>query len=428
MKAILMFKLKILAKLILKKYSPEVIGITGSIGKTSAKEATALVLKDKFRIRTPYKNYNNEIGVPLTIIGAKSPGKNLFAWFKVFSQAMHLLIFHDETYPEVLILEFGIDRPGDMAYLMSIVKPKLGIVTAVSYAHLEYFGSVHNIRKEKQVLVENLLPGGVAILNFDSRLVRDMLPELRSKILSYGLEEGLDLRAQDISYNLDKGDYELAGINFKLNYRGSIVPVMMKNVISPSAIYAGLAAAASGIYLGMNLVEIAQKLSNFSLPAGRMNVLAGVNHSFIIDDTYNSSPESCLSALSVLERIKSTESSKKYAVLGDMLEIGDYSEEGHKAVGVKVAEAKLDHLIVVGKMAKDIAEGAIAKGFKPENISYFDEASLAGDFLFKKLAPGDIVLAKGSQGLRIERAVKKIIAELDKAEELLVRQGDGWEA
>ncbi len=428
MKYLLMLKLKILSKLIVKKYSPIVIGITGSIGKTSAKEAVALVLAAKFRVRTPYKNYNNEIGVPLTIIGAKSPGKNLLGWLRVFGRAWQLLFVHDENYPEVLILEMGIDRPGDMSYLMSIVKPNIGIITAVSYAHLEYFGSVHNIRKEKQVLAENILPGGAAILNFDSRLVRDMVPELRSKIISYGMEGALDLKAQDINYNLDKGEYELTGINFKLNYRGSIVPVMIKNAISPSAIYASLAAAAAGIYLNLNLVEIAQRLSDFSLPPGRMNVLAGINHSFIIDDTYNSSPESCLSALSVLERIKVADSSKKYAVLGDMLEIGDYSEEGHKEVGAKVVSAGVDYLIVVGEKAKGIAEAALVNGFKESNISYFIESLEAGDFLAKKLVPGDVVLAKGSQGLRIEKAVKQIIAEKDKAEELLVRQSDEWEA
>jgi UDP-N-acetylmuramoyl-tripeptide--D-alanyl-D-alanine ligase len=352
----------------------------------------------------------------------------LLGWLQIFFKAWKLILIYDKSYPEILILEFGIDHPGDMNYLMSIVKPKIGIVTAVSYSHLEYFGSVHNIRKEKQVLVENLLPNGVAVLNFDSRLVRDMLPDTRSKVLSYGLEEGVDLRAQDISYNFDKGDYELAGINFKLNYRGSIVPVMMKNVISPSAIYAALAAAASGIYFGLNLVEIAQKLADFSLPLGRMNVLAGINHSFIIDDTYNSSPESCLSALGVLGRIKLNETSKKYAVLGDMLEIGDYTEEGHKSVGFKFASSGADYLIVVGPKAKGIAEGAILKGIKEENIFYFPDSSAAGDFLVKRLAPGDIVLAKASQGIRMEKAVKKIIAESDKAGELLVRQDESWEA
>lgn len=427
MKAILMWKLKIMSKLILKKYSPEIIGITGSIGKTSTKEAIALVLKDKFRIRTPYKNYNNEIGVPLTIIGAKSPGKSLSGWLKVFGQAWKLLILEEE-YPEILILEMGIDRPGDMEYLMSIAKPKVGVVTAVSYAHLEYFGSVHNIRKEKQVLVENVLPGGVAILNFDSRFVRDMLPEIRSKVLSYGLEEGLDLRAQDINYNLDKAEYELTGINFKLNYRGSIVPVMIKNAISPSAIYSALAAAAVGVYFDLNLVEIAQKLSEYSLPAGRMNVLAGLNHSFIIDDTYNSSPESCASALEVLGRIKLSDNSKKYAVLGDMLEIGDYSEEGHRNVGAKVFESGADYLVLVGVQAKLIAEGALKAGFKDANIFYFESSEEAGSFLLKRLGAGDIVLAKASQGIRMEKAVKMIISESDKAQELLVRQGSDWEA
>jgi len=423
-----MFKLKILSKIILRKYSPVVIGITGSIGKTSTKEAVFKVLDGKFRTRTSYKNYNNEIGVPLTIIGAESAGKSLYGWAKIFIQAWRLIVNTDSSYPEILILEFGVDRPGDMEYLVGLAKPKIGIVTAVSYSHLEYFGSVHNIRKEKQVLVENLLPGGLAVLNFDSRLVRDMLSDIRSKVLSYGLEEGVDLRAQDINYNFDKGSYELSGINFKLNYRGSIVPVMMKDAISSTAIYAALAAAATGIYFDMNMVEIAQRLADFSLPPGRMNILAGINHSFIIDDTYNSSPESCVSALEVLGRIKIGEESKKYAVLGDMLEIGDYTEEGHKMVGQKVFESGLNYLLVVGEKAKLIADGAVESGFNNENISHFNNSDEAGDYLLSRIGAGDIILAKGSQGARVEKVVKKIMAETDKAQELLVRQGKGWEA
>ncbi|NCN22202.1 hypothetical protein GW934_01780, partial [Candidatus Falkowbacteria bacterium] len=322
MKKILMFKLKIFAKLILLRQKPLVIGITGSIGKSSTKEALALVLGSKFKVRATYKNYNNEIGLPLTIIGAKSPGKNILSWFSVFFLAFKIIIFGDKNYPEILILEMGIDRPGDLKYLCSLAKPKIGIVSSISYAHIEYFGSLLEIKKEKEVLVTSLQGQGAAILNFDNDFCKEMAEASRVKVISYGFKEGVDLLAQDVRYNFDKGDYELSGINFKLNFRGSIVPVLMKNALSPGAVYAALAASACALELGFNLVNIANSLKDFSLPRGRMNVLPGINNSFIIDDSYNSSPEACLAALDVLGSIKIESESKKYVVLGDMLEIG----------------------------------------------------------------------------------------------------------
>lgn len=241
MKRILQFKLNILARLILKKYQPVIIGITGSIGKTSAKDAIYEALKDRLKVRTSFKNYNNEIGLPLVIIGLESPGRNLFGWLKVFISALSLLLIKNNDYPQVLVLEMGVDRPGDMDYLTDIAPVNVGVVTAVSYSHLEYFGSVQNIKKEKQVLIEKLEAKGLAILNFDNEYTREMLEVSRARVLTYGLQNGADLQAQDIVYNFTKEGYDLSGINFKLNHKGSIVPVVMKNVMSETALYAALA-------------------------------------------------------------------------------------------------------------------------------------------------------------------------------------------
>ena len=426
MKKILMLKLKILAKLILLRQKPLVIGITGSIGKTSTKEALALVLSKKFKVRATYKNYNNEIGLPLTIIGAKSPGKKVLLWFGVFFLAFKKIIFNDKNYPEILILEMGIDRPGDLKYLCSLAKPNIGIVSSVSYAHIEYFGSLSEIKKEKEVLVTSLKSQGAAILNFDNEFCKEMAEISRVKVISYGFKEGADLIAQDIKYNFDKGNYELSGINFKLNFRGSIVPVLMKNALSPGAVYAALAASACALELGFNLVDIANSLKDFSLPKGRMNVLLGMNNSFIIDDSYNSSPEACLSALEVLSSIKIDSEAKKYAVLGDMLEIGPYADEGHRLVGEKVAKIKVDFLITIGEKSLITAKAAFKNGLPEDKLFHFNKSSEVGAFLVGRINLGDIILVKGSQGMRLEKAVKEIMLEKDRAAELLVRQGEGW--
>lgn len=426
MHKLLKLKLKIIAKLILKKYQPVVIGITGSIGKTSAKEAIIKVLGDKLSFRASSKNYNNEIGVPLTIIGADSPGRNIFGWLKVFFQAGKLIIFRDKNYPYVLVLEMGVDRPGDLEYLTNIAPVNVALVTAVSYSHLEYFGSLNNIKKEKQVLIEKLSNKGLAILNFDNEATREMASVSQARILTYGLSAGADLQAQDIVYNFSRSNYELAGINFKLNYQGSIVPVIMKNALSETSIYAALAAAAVGLYFNLNLVEIAKSLNDFVLPLGRMNLLPGMKNTFIIDDTYNSSPEAALAAIEILSKVKIDQNSSRYAVLGAMLEIGHYTEEGHRLVGKRIFENNIDYLVSVGEKARDFNRGAIEAGMSEDNVFYFDKTEEASNFLRMRIKMGDVLLVKGSQGARLERVVKELMAEPEKAAQLLVRQTKEW--
>lgn len=427
MKKILQFKLKILAGLILKKYQPEVVGITGSVGKTTTKEAVSVVLASKFSVRAPLKNYNNEIGVPLTIIGADSPGSSLFGWFLVFLKATFLIIWRDKNYPKIIILELGVDRPGDMKYLTKLAKPSIGIVTAVSHSHLEFFGGLEKIKKEKQGLIEALPSKGLAVLNADSDLVISMATASRAKVLSYGFGKDADLRAVDIRYNFDKGEGFLPGLSFKLEYNGSSVPVFLREAISDKAVLSALSAAVVAIYFNFNLVEIAKSLENFNLPKGRLQVLRGIKKSFIIDDTYNASPDSTIAALEVLRKVTLINSGVKIAILGEMLELGSYTEEGHQLVGKKAFEAGVSQLILVGERARHIAVGAKNAGFQEDNIFYFSYANEAGNFAVQRINQGDLILVKGSQGARMEKAILEIMAEPQRAGDLLVRQGEEWE-
>jgi UDP-N-acetylmuramyl pentapeptide synthase len=197
--------------------------------------------------------------------------------------------------------------------------------------------------------------------------------------------------------------------------------------MAETALYAALAAAAVAIYFDFNLVEVAQALSDFSLPKGRMNLLPGIKHTFIIDDTYNSSPEAALAAIDVLRRVKIDVSAEKYAVMGDMLEIGSYTEEGHRLVGAKIAESGINHLLAVGEKARDFIRGAKEAGLEDDYIFYFDKPEEAGKFLQNRIKAGDVLLIKGSQGARMEKVVKELMAEPERAEELIVRQGKDWE-
>ena len=204
------------------------------------------------------------------------------------------------------------------------------------------------------------------------------------------------------------------------------MPILLPRVIGYHAVYAALAGAAIGIAYGMNLVAIAEALRNFDSPKGRMNLIAGNKDTQIIDDTYNSSPQSAIAALNIMKMIPPPPAGRRLAVLGDMLELGSYSEKGHRQVGQHVFKTKIDKLIIVGERSRDIARGAEDAGMSTDNIFYFPDAVAAGRFLEDRLREHDLVLIKGSQALRLEKIVKEIMAEPLRARELLVRQDEQW--
>src|SRR6056297_112435 len=427
MKRLIQLKVKILAQRILAKYRPKVVGVTGSVGKTTTKEAIYTVLASRFHVRRSIKNYNNELGVPLTIINAEAPGRSLWGWCRVFLKAWKLILFRDKDFPEILVLEMGVDRPGDMAYLTSMVRCDIGVVTSIGSSHLEYFQTIEKIKKEKAVLIRTLKKGGHAVLNFDDLKVREISELSTSRITTFGLQDGASIKAQNLIFSFEekKKTEDLSGINFKLNHDGSVVPVRLPRAIGYPAIYSSLAAASVGVALGMNLVEISSALNNFYLPPGRMNVIKGIKHTLIVDDTYNASPKSSISALKFLERVKIAPGKRKWAVLGDMLELGVYTEEGHREVGKAMVDSGFNKLVTVGERAWNIAQAARDQGMKKGDVFHFSDNREAGKFVQSRIEQGDLIFIKGSQGARMEKIVKELMADPINAENLLVRQGEG---
>ncbi len=415
--------------MILRKYQPKVIGITGSVGKTSTIEATYTVLRTKFRTAKSYKNYNNELGLPLSIIGARAGGKNPLAWLAVFFRALGLLLFRSPRYPEILVLEMGADRPGDIKYLTTLAPCNVGVMTAIGPSHLELFESVDKVVREKQIIVTHLKKDDTAVLNADDKLVMQAADKVRAQVLTFGFNESAMVRASDLNVSSGQSadpwvDVQIKGLSFKLQYEGSTVPVFLPSVLGRHQVYAGLAAAAVGISQGMNISDIATALREYDSPPGRMRLLPGIKHTSLIDDTYNSSPLAANAALELLKTIDV--SGHKYAVLGDMLELGAYTEEGHRDVGSHVAEAA-EYLVTVGERSKYIADGAIAAGMNADHVFVFGDTEAAGKFVQERMKTGDIVLVKGSQGARMERVVKELMAEPLQAPTLLVRQGPEWQ-
>ncbi len=416
-----------LAKRILAKYKPDVIGITGSVGKTSSKEAIAYVLQSKFSVRRTLKNYNNEIGLPLTIFGIeKSPGKSILGWLGVIWKAKKLLLARDNNYPEVLVLEMGADKPGDIEYLTEIAPCKVGVLTFISHAHTEFFKTIKKISQEKRIIISHLKQDGFAVMNFDNEMVMQNIGATKAEVLTYGFKDGADLRATDVNLIKDAQTGWPSGLNFKVLYKGNVVPVFLPGVISKSSISAALAGLAVGTIFGVNLVEGSQALSKLQRLPGRMRLIEGVKHTLVVDDSYSSSPEAAKTALEALVQIEVRPESRRYAVLGDMLELGTETENAHRELGFKVAELGLDFLITVGEAAKHIAQAAKEAGMEENKIASFANGGEAGRFLQEKIKEGDLVLVKGSQGIRLERVVKEIMAEPLQASNLLCRQEQSW--
>lgn len=426
LRAILHRILRYLSKKIVKKYRPDIVGVTGSIGKSSAKEAVATVLGCCFKIRKSVKNYNNEIGVPLAIIGVdKTPGKSLLGWLVVFYKAVKIIFKKDENYPDILVLEMGADKPGDIQYLVEIAPCKVGVLTYISHAHTQFFKTIKKIAQEKRIIISHLSHDGFAVLNYDNDLVMENSGATKAEVITYGFKEGADLRATDVNFIYDEKGWP-QGLNFKINFQGNIVPVFLPGAVATHLIPSALAALAVGHIFGVNLVQSAEALRGMAPMPGHMCLIPGVKETLIIDDTYNSSAEPTKSALRTLAQVKTGEGSERYAVLGDMLELGAETENAHREVGLTVAELGIDFLITVGEASKHTAQAAREAGMEEHKIASFADSPTAGRFLQEKMERGDVVLVKGSQGVRMEKIVKEIMAEPLQAVDLLVRQDGVW--
>ncbi|MFA5871970.1 MAG: UDP-N-acetylmuramoyl-tripeptide--D-alanyl-D-alanine ligase [Parcubacteria group bacterium] len=414
----------------LRKFKPRVVGITGSVGKTSTKEAVYKVLSSKYRVRKNEKNYNNEIGLPLTVLGIESGGSSFLNWILVFLRAIGVILFtRKKSYPEILVLEMAADRPGDIKYLVDFIQPEVGVVTTVGISHLEYFKDKKHIAKEKSFLVQAIKKNGLAILNYDDEEVRNMAQDIKIQKIFYGFSEKADVHASDIFYGYEKvKDFhgedvsKIKGISFKLGYAGVTMPVRLIRSIGRPQIYSVMAAAAAGIYFEMNLLEVTDSLKDFQAPAGRLNLIEGIKNTVIIEDSYNAAPQSTLAALEVLEKIQAR---RKIAALGDMLELGEDTESGHREVGRKVAKVA-DVLFTVGDKAKFIADQAMKSGLDKNNVFCYDNSTEARIPIQNALSEGDVILIKGSQGARMEKISEEIMRFPDQAEKLLPRQTPEW--
>ncbi len=411
------------ARMLIRRQKPKIIAITGSVGKTSTKDAIYAAIRSNVYARKSEKSYNSDIGVTLTVLGLPNAWNNPFLWLKNIIDGLFTALF-TTSYPEVLVLETGIDRPGDMARLTSWLKPDIVVLTRLPDVpvHVEYFSSPAQVVAEKMKLVSAMSPEGTLIYNADDTIIESQLPEVLQKRVGYTryLKSDFTARRDRVVY----ADDQPTGIAFTLtDPAGETFSIAISGTVGLQFVYAAAAAMAVAAELDVPLDGAAIALKGFVTPRGRMRIMPGIKASFIIDDTYNSSPEASKQALLALSEIKYAK--RKIAVLGDMLELGNFSGDEHRKIGSQVPAAA-DMLITVGVRSRKIAEGAMATGMSEENVLQYEDADRAGRELQTMLKTGDVVLVKASQGLRAERIVEEIMAEPDKAEQLLVRQDAAW--
>lgn len=421
LKRVITYLLTLEARAVLWRYRPKIIAVTGSVGKTTTKDAICAALSRDRRVRKSEKSFNSDIGVPLSILGLENAWRNPLLWAVNLVRGL-MLLMRKSPYPEWLILEIGADRPGDIYRIARYLKPDIVVITGVPEipVHVEYFRSPEELAREKISLAEHMREGGTLILNGDDERMAKLCKELLPITYGFGKQNRFVATYYAISYEKGKP----VGTRFRLAKSAMVTPVSIYGALGRARTYAALAAFSVGDLVGVHPAEVARALSEWVPPPGRMRVLRGVHGSTIIDDTYNSSPAAALSALDTLKEVKAI---RRIAVLGDMLELGRFTSDAHRQAGKRAAQTA-EKLVTVGFRSRATGEAALDAGMPDANIREYEqgESRRVGAELRDELRGGDVVLVKGSQSMRMERAVEELMGEPEKASELLVRQEPEW--
>ena len=392
-----------------KKNNFQIVAVAGSIGKTSTKLAVANVLKAGKRVQYQDGNYNDLVSVPLIFFGQVMPSLyNPLAWLTVFWRNETQL---HKAYPyDVVVVELGADGPGQMRKFSAYLKPDIGVLTSIVPEHMVFFKDIDSVAQEELV---------IAKLSTLTLVNKDLVPDTyRSQItgttLAYATKQNADFQIINAVFNDDKCDFELTRAGQKFLQAS-------QELVSEPQLYSVTAAIAVAAELGLDAETIKKGLANIHPVSGRMQRLNGVNDSLIIDDTYNASPDATKAALDTLYRIKAAH---KIAVLGNMNELGEYSEASHKEIGAYCDPKQLELVLTIGPDAnKYLAPAAEAKGCK---VTTFDSPYTAGDYLKPIIKEGTVILAKGSQNKVFAEETVKIILADPKGASKLVRQNADW--
>lgn len=413
-----------LSRKILERHKPKVVGITGSVGKTSTKDMIGIVLQGTISVRVTEKNYNNELGVPLTIIGAGAPGKSLVRWIHLLAKGFSQAFFYNRAYPRVLVLEMGADHVGDITKLTNLAPCDIGVLTWIGEAHYEFFNSVEALINEKKVILTHLMKNGVAIGDIDNDHVRAVMQSAlraQSKVTT-SLHQESDYRVKNIASFGD--NHAIEGVAGVVSLGEEKILLRLAGCLGDGYFHSAMLACAVGAQFGVGLHLAVQRLSeSFVGTPSRMRIIPGIKGTLLIDDSYNASPTAMFLALDALLRAPAQ---RRVAVLGDMRELGKISEKSHREIGEFVARSRVDVLVCVGEMARDYVRAAKEAGMPDTSVFHFADSVAAGKFLQERIEKGDLLLVKGSQGARMEKVVVELMAEPLCASELVCRQYGKW--
>jgi len=396
--------LKYLAKLILWRYKSLIIGVTGSVGKTSTKEAIYTVLRKKFGIERNIFNLNTEIGMPLTIIRGKDAKRNILLWFYNFFHTFWLFIFKKKTYPEILVLEMSEDAPGMIKYLVDLARPKIAVVTTIGDppVHLEYYKNINQLIEEISYLPQSLSLDDTIVLNADNPLVLNFKDKTVAKVFSYGFSENSDVKITEYKL-INTENLENIGMSFRLEFSGSFVPVRIEGVFGKGQIYALAAAAAVGLSLDMNLIEISEAMKDYKVARGRTKFMPGINNSWLLDDSYNACPDSVRVALDLLKEVPAK---RRIVALGDMKELGVNSNQAHIEIGRDIANVAQVFIAVGEEMI--FAKQIIDDEYPNIETFWFKDSQEAKTSIKKMIKKGDLVLIKGSRAMEMEKITEEL--------------------
>lgn len=422
-KKLLVFILIVEAKIILARHKPIIVAVTGSVGKTSTKDAIYTVLKHHIYVRKSEKSMNSDVGVPLSVLGLSSPNTNIFLWLRRIIEGFFLVI-HTGSYPKVLVLEIGVDHPGDMDHITAWLRPDVVVITRLPDVpvHVENFASPEEVIREKMKIVHALPPSGVIVYNRDDERVVREVEQFHQKALGFSrYARSAFTGGADVVIH-EKG--MPVGLEYVVNTDSAeSVLVRVNGSVGMQHIYSYTAAIAVGTLFDVSIVDAAAALREHGTPPGRMKLIKGEKGTTLIDDSYNSSPTACEQAIYALGMF--TGAKRRIAVLGDMLELGQYSVAEHVRIGETIPK-HATMLVTVGVRARGFAEGALAAGMDEDMVFQYEDAYTAATELEMMLESGDVLLVKGSQGMRMERIVEELMAEPEKAEKMLVRQDSFW--
>ncbi len=423
MKQLVIALLTFFAKQKLRRSQPVIIGITGTVGKTTTKEIVAHLLSAQFPVKKSEGGLNSDIGLPLTILNQKT-GYNLVSWIRILFFGF-LESFKKEP-ARYFVAEMGADKPGDIAHLVSIAPPHISVVTSVARVHLneDQFRDEDAIAAEKAKIVTGLGENDIAILNADNPWTFAMREKTKARVLLFGHSDQAHIRLEKVRATLEGITFEVSYQSRRFEFQAPVVGSFLASTFLPAILIAFL--------LDVPLSKIQERVSSFRMPNGRLSLIEGINDSWIIDSSYNSSAYACREALLTLSALPGN---RKIAVLGNMNELGSFAEEEHREIGTFAAE-RCDLLVTVGQDAQWIAEEA--SGQKPGRQSTADSRQLriksflnyqqAAEYVKPLIQKGDLILVKGSQNkVFLEELIKQIMKHPETAHNVLVRQGPEWE-